>query len=48
MKECFILNRLVPFLSGMCSRLDEQEVLFARVQKSNCAKVLKCENELNV
>ena len=39
MKECFIPNHLVPFLCGMCSRLDEQETLFARVQKSICAKV---------
>ena len=27
------------FLCGMCSRLDEQEALFARVQKSTYAKV---------
>ena len=27
MKECFIPNHLVPFLSGMCSRLNEQEAL---------------------
>ena len=40
MKECFIPNRLVPFLCGMCSRLNEQVTLFARVQKSTCAKVM--------
>ena len=34
MKECFFPNHLVPFLCGMCSRLDEQEALIARVQKS--------------
>ena len=39
MKECFIPNHLVPFLCGICSRSDEQEALFARVQKSTCAKV---------
>ena len=39
MKPCFIANHLVSFLCGMCSRLDEQETLFARVQKSTCAKV---------
>ena len=32
-------NHLVSFLCGMCSRLDEQEALFARVQKLICAKV---------
>ena len=40
MKECFIPNHLVSVLCGMCSRLDEQEALFARVQKSTCAKVM--------
>ena len=40
MKECLILNHLVSFLCGMCSRLDEQEALFARVQKLTCAKVM--------
>ena len=40
MKECFIPNRLVPFLCGMWSRLDKQVALFARVQKSTCAKVM--------
>ena len=39
MKECFIPNHSVSFLCGMCSCLDEQEALFARVQKSTCAKV---------
>ena len=39
MKECFISNHLLSFLFGMCSRLDEQEALFARVQKSTCVKV---------
>ena len=39
MKECFIPNHLLSFLCDMCSRLDEQEALFARVQKSTCAKV---------
>ena len=39
MKECFVPNHLVPLLWGMCSRLDEHEALFARVQKSTCAKV---------
>ena len=39
MKECFIPNHLVSFLCGMRSRLDEQEAMFARVQKSACAKV---------
>ena len=57
MKERFIPNQLVSFVCGICSRLDEQEALFARVQKSTCAKVmptvcdmlgLKWENELNV
>ena len=58
MKKCFIPNPLVSFLCGMCSRLDEQEALFARVQKSNCAKVMptvcimlglaEWENELNL
>ena len=57
MKERFIPNHLVPFLCGMCSCLDEQEALFARVQKLTCVKVmptvcdmlgLKWENELNV
>ena len=42
----------------MCSRLDEQEALFARVQKSTCAEVMptvcimlglaESENELSV
>ena len=46
------------FLCCMCSRLDEHEALFARVQKSTCAKVTRTvcimlglvewENELNV
>ena len=40
MNECFITNHLVPFLCGMCSRWDEQEALFARMQKSTCAKVM--------
>ena len=40
MKECFIPNHLVPFFCGMCSRLDEQVALFARVQKSTCAKAM--------
>ena len=40
MKECFIPNDLVTFLCGMCSCLDEQEALFARVQQSTCAKVM--------
>ena len=40
MKDCFIQNHLVPFLCGMCSRLDEQVALLARVQKSTCAKVM--------
>ena len=58
MKECFIPNRLVSFLCGMCSCMNEQEALFARVQKSTCAKVMptvcimwglaEWENELNV
>ena len=39
MKECFIPNHLVSFVCGMCSRLDKYEALFARVQKSTCAKV---------
>ena len=39
MKYCFIPNHLVSFLWGMGSCLDEQEALFARVQKSTCAKV---------
>ena len=39
MKECFITNHLVTFLCVMCSRLDKQEALFARVQRSTCAKV---------
>ena len=39
MKECFIPNDLVSFLCGMCSRLDDQDALFARVQESTCAKV---------
>ena len=47
MKEHFILNHLISFLCGMCSRLDEQETLFKRVQKSFCAKLrpLWCLNE---
>ena len=40
MKEWFVPNHSVLFLCGMCSRLDEQEALFARVQKSTCAKVM--------
>ena len=40
-KECFIPNQLVSYFCGMCSRLDEQEALFARVQKSICAKVAR-------
>ena len=40
MKECFILNHLVSFLCSMCLHLDEQEALFARVQKSTCAQVM--------
>ena len=40
MKECFIPNQLVSFLCGMCSRLDEQDALFARVQESDCAEVV--------
>ena len=40
MKECFIPNHLVSLLCGMCSRLDKNEAMFARVQKSNCAKVM--------
>ena len=39
MKECFIPNQLVPFLWGLSSSLDKQEALFARMQKSTCAKV---------
>ena len=39
MKECFIPNNLVSFLCEMCSRLDEQEALLARVQKLTWAKV---------
>ena len=58
MKECFIPNHLVSLLCDMCSCLDEQEALFARVQKSTCVKVMptvcimlelaEWENELNV
>ena len=58
MKECFIPNHVISFLYGMCSRLDEQEALFAREQKSTRTKVMltacimlglaKWENELNV
>ena len=58
MEECFIPNHLVSFLCGGYSRLDEHEALFARVQKSTCAKVMHTvcimlglagwENELNV
>ena len=40
MKECFIQNHLVSFVCGMCTRLDEQEALIARVQKSTCDKVM--------
>ena len=39
-KLVYIPNHLVSFVCGMCSRLDEQEALFARVQKSTCAKVM--------
>ena len=39
-KKVLIPNHLVSFLWGMCSRLDEQEALFTRVQKSTCAKVM--------
>ena len=39
MKECFIPNHVVSFLCGVCSRLNEQDALFARVQNSTCAKV---------
>ena len=39
MKGCFYLNHMWSFLCGICSRLDEQEALFARVQNSTCAKV---------
>ena len=39
MKECFIPIHLILFLCDMCSRLDEKEALFAKVQKSTCAKV---------
>ena len=39
-ERCFIPNHLVPFLCGLCPRLDEQVALFARVQKSTCAKVM--------
>ena len=60
MKECFIPNHSISFLCGMCSRFDEQEALFAIVQKLTCAKVMptactcimlglaEWENELNV
>ena len=49
LKECYNPNRLVSFLYGTCSCLDEQEALFARVEKkSTCTKVLKWENQLNV
>ena len=40
MKECLIPNYVVSFLCGMCSRLDKQEALFTREQKSTCAKVM--------
>ena len=40
MKECFVPNHLVLFLCGICSRLNEQEALFARLQKLTCAKVM--------
>ena len=39
MKEYFIPTHLVSFLCGVFSRLDEQEALFARVQKLTCSKV---------
>ena len=32
LKSVFISNHLVSFLCCMCSRLDEHEALFARVQ----------------
>ena len=47
MKECFIPNRLVSFVCGMFSRLDEQEALFARVQKSTCAKVMPSDDGIS-
>ena len=36
---CVIPNHLVSFLCAMCSRFDEQDAFFARVQKSTYAKV---------
>ena len=49
LKKCYIRNRLVSSVCSMCSRLDEQEALFARVQKlSTCTKALKWDNELEV
>ena len=58
MKESFIPNHLVSCLCDMCSRLDEQVALFARVHKSTWTKVMptacimlgyaEWENELNV
>ena len=39
MKRVFYPKSFGTILCGMCSRLDEQETLFARVQKSTCAKV---------
>ena len=41
MKECFIPNHLVSILCCMCSPLDEHDALFARGQKSTCAKVMR-------
>ena len=40
MIECFIPNLLLSVLCGMCSRLDEQEALFVKAQKSTCAKMM--------
>ena len=34
-----VLSQIIFFVCGMCSRLNEQVALFARVQKSTCANV---------
>ena len=39
-EECFIPNHLLSFLCGMCSCLDEQEALFARIQHSTWSSIL--------
>ena len=48
MKECCYPKSFSIILCGMCSRFEEQEALFARVQKSTCAKAAHANALYNV